>query len=65
MSANEHLEHAEELLKRIEAMRELLESLEDPEKVIDVIQEIVELARGVESELQSARVAAEADASDA
>jgi hypothetical protein len=65
MSTDESLDRAEELLKRIEVQREKLESSDDPEQAIEVLQELVELAKGVEAELQRARAAAEADAAGA
>ncbi len=65
MSANESLDRAEELLARIEQAREKLEATDDPEQAIEVLQELVELAKAVEAELLQARAAAEADAADA
>ncbi|HEX4519946.1 MAG TPA: hypothetical protein VH063_10235 [Gaiellaceae bacterium] len=65
MSADESLDRAEELLKRIEIQREKLEATDDPDQAIEVLQELVELAKGVETELQRARAAAEADAAGA
>jgi hypothetical protein len=65
MSTEESLDRAEELLRRIEVQREKLEATDDPEQAIDVLQELVELAKGVEAELLRARAAAEADAAGA
>jgi len=65
MSADESLGRAEELLARLEAAREKLESTEDPDQAIEVLQELSDLARQIEVELQAARRAAEADAADA
>ena len=65
MSADESLDRAEELLARLEVAREKLETSEDPEQAIEVLQELSDLAKQIEAELQSARRAAEADAADA
>jgi exonuclease VII small subunit len=65
VSADESLTRAEELLARLEAARERLESTDDPDQAIEVLQELSELAKQIEVELQAARRAAEADAKDA
>jgi exonuclease VII small subunit len=65
VSADESLGRAEELLARLEAAREKLESTDDPDQAIEVLQELSDLARQIEVELQAARRAAEADAADA
>jgi exonuclease VII small subunit len=65
MSADESLTRAEELLARLEAARERLESTDDPDQAIEVLQELSDLAKQIEVELQAARRAAEADAADA
>jgi hypothetical protein len=65
MSAEEALAKTEELLARLEAARARLESTEDEEVAIDVLQELAELAKQIEAELQRARRAAETDAADA
>jgi hypothetical protein len=65
MSADDSLTRAEELLARLEAARERLESTDDPDQAIEVLQELSELAKQIEVELQAARRAAEADATDA
>jgi hypothetical protein len=62
MTADESLSRAEELLARLEAARERLESTDDPDQAIEVLQELADLARQIETELQAARRAAEADA---
>ena len=63
MSANDPLGRAEELLARLEAQREKLEATDDPDQAIEVLQELADLARQIEVELQAARRSAEADAS--
>jgi exonuclease VII small subunit len=65
MSADESLTKAEELLARLEAARARLESTDDPDQAIEVLQELADLAREIEAELQRARRATEADAADA
>ncbi len=62
MSADESLNKAEDLLARLEAARGRLEATEDPDAAIELLQELSDLAREVEAELQRARRAAEADA---
>lgn len=62
MSAEESLTRAEELLARLEAARTRLEQTEDPDQAIDILQELAELAREVEGELQRAKRAAETEA---
>jgi exonuclease VII small subunit len=65
MSADESLTKAEELLARLEAARARLESTDDPDQAIEVLQELADLAREIEAELQRARRASETDAADA
>jgi hypothetical protein len=67
MSSDESLIRAEELLARVEAVRVELEQLaegevESPERAIELLAELSELAKAVEEELTRAQRAAEADA---
>lgn len=55
MSAEESLKRAEELLGRLEQTRERLEAADDPEAAIDILAELAEIAKQVESELEDAR----------
>ena len=64
MSSEESLDQAEALLARLEAARAKLEQA-TPEEAIEVLQELADLARQIEVELQAARRAAETDASGA
>jgi hypothetical protein len=64
VSADESLTKAEGLLARLEAARERLEATDDPDQAIEVLQELADLAREIEAELQRARRAAETDAAD-
>jgi hypothetical protein len=54
-SAEESLKRAEELLGRLEKTRERLEAADDPEAAIDILAELAEIAKQVESELEDAR----------
>jgi len=65
MSAEESLTKAETLLARLEAARTRLEQTEDPDQAIEVLQELADLAKEIEVELQRAKRATEADAADA
>ena len=67
MSADESLTRAEELLARVEAARAELEQLStdeeaSPERAIELLGELAELAKAVEDELTRAQRAAEDDA---
>jgi hypothetical protein len=65
MSAEESLAKAEQLLERLEAARQRLDATDDPEQAIEVLQELSDLAKEVEAELQRAKQSAEADAAGA
>jgi hypothetical protein len=67
VSTDESLSRAEELLTRVEAARAELERLSaeeggSPERAIELLGELSELAKAVEDELTRAQRAAEADA---
>jgi uncharacterized protein involved in exopolysaccharide biosynthesis len=67
LSTDESLTRAEELLKRVEAARAELEQLSteeggSPERAIELLAELSELAKAVEEELTRAQRAAEHDA---
>ncbi len=62
MNADESLNRAEDLLARLEAARSRLEQTEDPDAAIEILQELAELAKEVEGELQRAKRAAETEA---
>ncbi len=67
MSTEDSLSRAEELLARLEAARTELEQLSQgeggpPERAIELLGELSELAKAVEEELERAKRAAEADA---
>ena len=60
-SADESLARAEELLARLEAARARLEATDDPERAIEVLQELADLAKAVEAELEAARQGGDAE----
>ncbi len=62
MTADESLSNAENLLARLESARARLEDTQDPDAAIEILQELAELAKGVEGELQRAKRAAETEA---
>ena len=67
MSADESLTRAEELLARLEAARAELERLSageegSPDRAIELLGELAELAKAVEDELEKAQRAAGTDA---
>ena len=67
MSTDESLTRAEELLARVEAARAELELVSageggSPERAIELLGELSELAKAVEDELTRAQRTAEADA---
>ncbi len=61
-TADESLSKAEDLLARLESARERLDATQDPDQAIDILQELADLARDVEAELQRAKRAAETEA---
>jgi hypothetical protein len=67
VSADESLSNAEELLKRLEAARAELEQLAadgegSPDRAVELLGELAELAKAVEDELERAQRAAGTDA---
>jgi hypothetical protein len=66
MTTGDSLSRAEELLARLEAARGELDRLAQeggsPERALEVLGELSELAKAVEEELERAKRAAEADA---
>jgi exonuclease VII small subunit len=63
MSGEDALDKAEVLLERLEAARSKLEATDDPDEAIKVLQELAELAKEIEAQLQQARGDAEAGSS--
>ena len=64
MSADDPLERAEDLLAAPGGRAREARGDHDPDQAIEVLQELSDLARQIEVELQAARRAAEADAAD-
>ena len=62
MTSDESLASAENLLARLESARARLEETQDPDQAIEILQELAELAKEVEAELQRAKRAAETEA---
>jgi hypothetical protein len=67
MSTEESLSRAEELLARLEAARGELDRLAEqeggsPDRALEILSELSELAKSVEEELERAKRSAEADA---
>jgi hypothetical protein len=62
MTSEESLTKAEHLLARLEQARSRLDDTEDPDKAIEILQELADLAKEVEAELQRAKRAAETEA---
>ena len=67
MATEDSLSRAEELLARLEAARGELERIAEgeggsPDRALELLGELSELAKAVEEELDRARRAAEADA---
>lgn len=61
-TADDALAKAEELLARLEQERGRLDETQDPDQAIEILQELADLAREVEAELQRAKRAAETEA---
>ena len=59
MSAEGSLERAEGLLERLERTRQELESTQDPDRAIEILSELAEIAKEVEAELARAKREAE------
>jgi hypothetical protein len=53
------LRNAEELLDRLERTRARLEETKDPDQAIEILSELAEIAKEVESQLQQAKREAE------
>jgi hypothetical protein len=67
MTTEESLSKAEELLARLEAARGELDRLAEqeggsPDRALEILSELSELAKSVEEELERAKRSAEADA---
>jgi hypothetical protein len=52
----------QELLEKVEAARAELEGTEDPERAVQILQELADLAKEVQAEVERARREADASA---
>ena len=59
MSADETLKRAEDLLARLERTRQDLAQTQDPDRAIEILSELAEIAKEVEAELARAKREAE------
>jgi hypothetical protein len=55
MTSEESLQRAEVLLERLERTRQELESTQDPDRAIEILSELAEIAKEVETELARAK----------
>jgi hypothetical protein len=55
VTAEEALQRAEGLLERLERTRQELESTQDPDRAIEILSELAEIAKEVEAELAKAK----------
>jgi hypothetical protein len=55
MSSKDALERAESLLERLERTRQELESTQDPDRAIEILSELAEIAKEVEAALAQAK----------
>ncbi len=62
MSSEEALSNVERLFKRIEEARQRIDKTDDVEQAIEILRELADLAREIETELARARRDAEAEA---
>lgn len=64
MSANEPdaVARLQELLEKVESARVELETADDPERAVEILQELADLAKEVQAEVERARREADASA---
>jgi len=62
MSEPDAVARLQELLDKVEAARGELEGVEDPERAMQVLQELADLAKEVQAEVERARRDADASA---
>ena len=58
MNAEDSLKRAEDLLARLERSRQDLAETQDPDRAIEILGELAEIAKEVEAELQRAKESA-------
>jgi hypothetical protein len=54
-ASEDALKRAEDLLERLERTRQELESTQDPDRAIEILGELAEIAKEVEAELTRAK----------
>ena len=64
MSADETLKRAEDLLARLERTREDLAQTQDPDRAIEILSDLAEIAKEVEAEIERAKREADTSADD-
>ncbi len=62
MSEPDAVARLQDLLDKVEAARGELEGVEDPERAVEVLQELADLAKEVQAEVERARRDADASA---
>ncbi|MGH3059986.1 MAG: hypothetical protein ACRDNA_01065 [Gaiellaceae bacterium] len=62
MSEPDAVARLQELLDKVEAARGELEGVDDPERAVEVLQELADLAKEVQAEVERARRDADASA---
>jgi hypothetical protein len=62
MSEPDAVARLQELLDKVEAARGELEGVEDPERAVQILQELADLAKEVQAEVERARRDADASA---
>ena len=62
MSEPDAVQRLQDLLEKVEAARAELEATDDPERAVQVLQELADLAKEVQAEVERARRAADASA---
>ncbi len=62
MSEPDAVARLQELLEKVEAARAELEGTDDPERAVQILQELADLAKEVQAEVERARREADASA---
>ena len=62
MSEPDAVQRLQDLLEKVEAARAELEATDDPERAVQVLQELADLAKEVQGEVERARREADASA---
>ena len=62
MSEPDAVARLQELLEKVEAARAQLEGTDDPERAVQILQELADLAKEVQAEVETARREADASA---